>query len=515
MSEARRRARDPSSDDATLRALAIEGDPSVCAALAANPSLPIDLLAALCERHPREVAHNPALHVIALERPGFFRDLPARSAVSMLQLPEAPAAVVGALLSHRELYVRVVAASHERCPPWAVHHAAQHPDLALGLAHNPTAPPSLLSSLVSSANPRHLAIAAAHPSTPREQLTALRKISSEGGRARNAELGFVLAALALNPSTPPSCQAALAELDDEGVRVAIVARAVAEGQIAPFAVPPDLARVLSAPGEVASALRHFIAPSAPHDIAPAGPAQTRKLATSCESLPNTRTGHNLDAALVARQPDGVLAAVIDGVTDVKATQIAEAVLVGSYAARVAAPSTSPPLSRLIAALRNVDQALAMLCSLWVGVSASALAVAVEGDRLAYAQQGLCRLYRRRRGALERLTREHSLVELAREAQGDALAAELSERGFGGVVIQVLGQRRPPFVPDVGTVTIEPGDVYVLTTSGLYRRTSDAQIDAALAHPSPGRSDAEELASLVDAAERHDDLSVAVVRVPGP
>jgi protein phosphatase len=119
-----------------------------------------------------------------------------------------------------------------------------------------------------------------------------------------------------------------------------------------------------------------------------------------------------------------------------------------------------------------------------------------------AHVGDSRIYRLRGGALQQLTRDHSL-------QAELAAAGLSWP-HRNVITRALGIPSN-HTPDVSRVVLEPGDSFLLCSDGLYEVTPDAVLAELL-----GDADLDRAArALVEEALRRgasDNVTVVVVRV---
>ena len=132
-----------------------------------------------------------------------------------------------------------------------------------------------------------------------------------------------------------------------------------------------------------------------------------------------------------------------------------------------------------------------------GMGTTIVSSIVSGDKVYIGHVGDSRCYRIRNGAIEQLTRDHSLLEDYKEAKPDMTEEE--ERNFPhkNVITRALGMRETVQV-DVSTYQIEPGDVYVLCSDGLTGMVTDPELGDLVA-----KSDSLEgaVAKLVDQANR--------------
>ncbi len=103
-------------------------------------------------------------------------------------------------------------------------------------------------------------------------------------------------------------------------------------------------------------------------------------------------------------------------------------------------------------------------------------LAVEGDRALVAHVGDSRVYRFREGALEALTRDHSLyAEL--ESSGRGLPPR-QKCGFTHVITRALGAPGDSRA-DIAVHGVRAGDVFLLASDGLTDVLADAHVEAIL------------------------------------
>jgi protein phosphatase len=134
-----------------------------------------------------------------------------------------------------------------------------------------------------------------------------------------------------------------------------------------------------------------------------------------------------------------------------------------------------------------------------------------GSRLFFAHVGDSRLYRLRDGILQRLTRDHSLVQelLDKGLFGDR--AEAHAAGIGDNILTRGIGLEPEVEVDVAHTDLQPDDIYLACSDGLTGGLTDKEIGGImLAHPDLGlMADA-----LLDAALQaggRDNISLILVR----
>ncbi|WP_319241205.1 PP2C family serine/threonine-protein phosphatase [uncultured Propionivibrio sp.] len=150
---------------------------------------------------------------------------------------------------------------------------------------------------------------------------------------------------------------------------------------------------------------------------------------------------------------------------------------------------------------------------YAGMGTTLVAVAFLGDRLVFAHLGDSRLYRLRDGALSLLTRDHSLLQDQID-QGLSLPQAARSAGRRHIITRALGVDTGA-QPEIATLGVVSGDVYLLCSDGLNDMLEDAEIAATLVRCAGDiETAATELVRLANANGGHDNVSVALVRVVG-
>ena len=112
---------------------------------------------------------------------------------------------------------------------------------------------------------------------------------------------------------------------------------------------------------------------------------------------------------------------------------------------------------------------------------------LEDQTVAIAHVGDSRAYMLRDGTLQRLTRDHSLVdELVR--RGKLTEEQAAEHPQRSIITRALGPE-PEVEVDTWTYPVRPGDVFLLCSDGLTSMVSEDQVGAILAgaeHARAGR-----------------------------
>ncbi len=136
-----------------------------------------------------------------------------------------------------------------------------------------------------------------------------------------------------------------------------------------------------------------------------------------------------------------------------------------------------------------------------------------------ANVGDSRCYRRRRGQLQQLTDDHSLVEEQLRA-GQITAAQAAASPMRNLITRAIGSL-PTVEPDIQSHRPRPGDIYLLTSDGLTHEVSDGEIAtilAAITSPPTTASLTQACEALVCAANRNggkDNITVLLVAIAPP
>jgi protein phosphatase len=161
----------------------------------------------------------------------------------------------------------------------------------------------------------------------------------------------------------------------------------------------------------------------------------------------------------------------------------------------------------------------------MGTTITAAIVDPQAEEVAIGHVGDSRAYRLRAGKLERLTRDHSLVEEMRR-KGQLTAAQAEDHPQRSIITRALGPE-PEVVVDLQTVPAQAGDVFLICSDGLTTMLDDEHIGRLLARASSmeaavralvdeanragGRATSAEGATLVGSAAEEAGLTATEVR----
>jgi PPM family protein phosphatase len=130
--------------------------------------------------------------------------------------------------------------------------------------------------------------------------------------------------------------------------------------------------------------------------------------------------------------------------------------------------------------------------------------------------GDSRCYRRRRGQLEQLTHDHSLVEEQLRA-GQITAAQAANSPMRNLITRAIGSQAT-VEPEIQSHRPQPNDIYLLASDGLTHEVEDDEISEILATiPRPPTKESLYIAceALITAANRNggnDNITVLLVAV---
>src|SRR3984885_2321457 len=131
--------------------------------------------------------------------------------------------------------------------------------------------------------------------------------------------------------------------------------------------------------------------------------------------------------------------------------------------------------------------------------------------------GDSRCYRRRRGRLEQLTHDHSLVEEQLRA-GQITAAQAAQSPMRNLITRAIGSQAT-VDPDIQSHRPQPNDVYLLASDGLTHEVDDEEISeilTAIPKPPTKASLTSACEALITAANRNggnDNITVLLVALP--
>jgi serine/threonine protein phosphatase PrpC len=144
-----------------------------------------------------------------------------------------------------------------------------------------------------------------------------------------------------------------------------------------------------------------------------------------------------------------------------------------------------------------------------GMGSTIVALLVEDRMYSVAHVGDSRIYLLRKGTIQQLTNDHSLV-MEHVRRGLLTPEQAQHSEIQNIILRALGTEET-VEPDLGDLVAEPGDVLLLTTDGLTRHVSDERILQIIGQ---APSCKEACSRLIDAAKQgggQDNITCLIVR----
>jgi protein phosphatase len=226
----------------------------------------------------------------------------------------------------------------------------------------------------------------------------------------------------------------------------------------------------------------------------------------------TDTGRQRNAnedSVFTRSPVFVVA---DGMGGAQAGEVASKAAAESFDRELpqAAPErlleeTIESANRTIHELARKDPGLAGM-----GTTTTAMIVDLEAEEVAIGHVGDSRAYRFRSGKLERLTRDHSLVEEMRR-KGQLTDAQAEDHPQRSIITRALGPE-PEVKVDVQTVPAQSGDVFLICSDGLTTMLDEDHLARLLARASSMDAAVRALVDEANRAGGRDNITVVAFRL---
>jgi serine/threonine protein phosphatase PrpC len=206
-----------------------------------------------------------------------------------------------------------------------------------------------------------------------------------------------------------------------------------------------------------------------------------------------------------------LFAVADGMGGAQAGEVASEMAIDEFVhERETEAPAEKQLEQIAHAANRKIWDMAQSDSRHAGMGTTLTAAMLDGQYVAVGHVGDSRLYLYRDGEIERMTRDHSLVEEF-VRQGKLTPEQAEKHPQRSVITRALGPENSVEV-DTFRITARDGDVFLLCSDGLSGMVSDADMAAILAE---GGSLSETAARLVDAANDNggrDNITAVLFRV---
>ena len=221
-----------------------------------------------------------------------------------------------------------------------------------------------------------------------------------------------------------------------------------------------------------------------------------------------RQRHTNEDSFYAEAP---VFAVADGMGGAQAGEVASAMAVEEFSnGHDASKTPEAQLAEVARAANRRIWEMAQSDQQHAGMGTTLTAVMVGDTDVSVGHVGDSRLYLLRDGSLERLTRDHSLVEEF-VRQGKLTPEQAERHPQRSVITRALGPESDVEV-DTFSVPARDGDIFVLCSDGLSGMVRDEQMEEILASGEPLESVAR---ALIDAANENggrDNITVILFRL---
>jgi len=232
--------------------------------------------------------------------------------------------------------------------------------------------------------------------------------------------------------------------------------------------------------------------------------------SACETHPGKIRKVNEDACLDL--PELGLWAVADGMGGHEAGDVASHLIVNQLK-NIREPSVIhgfvAEVKACLAEANRQLRALATQCYHQRTIGSTVVAMAAFGNQCAFLWVGDSRVYRLRNGSLEKLTKDHSMVEEYID-QGLLHPDEAETSSIANVITRAIGADDKLEI-DCRIDTMCGGDVYLLCSDGLYREVTNEQIIQGMAIDNCTDS-AKRLLDLALENEARDNITGSIVQI---
>jgi serine/threonine protein phosphatase PrpC len=226
----------------------------------------------------------------------------------------------------------------------------------------------------------------------------------------------------------------------------------------------------------------------------------------------TDTGRQRSAnedSVFVRAPIFVIA---DGMGGAQAGEVASKTAADSFDQELPA---GPPERVLQLTIEGANRAIHQLARTdpnlnGMGTTTTAAILDPAAEEVAIGHVGDSRAYRLRRGKLERLTRDHSLVEEMRR-KGQLTEAQAEDHPQRSIITRALGPE-PEVEVDLQTVPAHAGDIFLICSDGLTSMLDDEHIERLLARATSMQNAVRALVDEANRAGGRDNISVIAFKV---
>ncbi|MCC6754974.1 MAG: Stp1/IreP family PP2C-type Ser/Thr phosphatase [Solirubrobacterales bacterium] len=215
---------------------------------------------------------------------------------------------------------------------------------------------------------------------------------------------------------------------------------------------------------------------------------------------------------LARSP---LFVVADGMGGAQAGEVASLTAIQAFQAGLPDGKPEESIEHLIqVANRSIhDQAHSDASLAGMGTTITVAAIDADSEQVVIGHVGDSRAYRLREGIIQRLTRDHSLVEEMRR-RGQITEEQAEEHPQRSIITRALGPE-PEVQADMAMVPAVPGDIFLLCSDGLTTMIGDEKIRDILIGATSLDAAARTLVDEANRAGGRDNITVIVFQVEDP
>lgn len=219
--------------------------------------------------------------------------------------------------------------------------------------------------------------------------------------------------------------------------------------------------------------------------------------------------HNEDAFALA--PELGIALLADGMGGHSAGDVASRLAIDTSLAilsQTAGLAARDRLDTAIQAAHSTIREKADSAPRYRGMGTTIVATLFEKQRMTVGHVGDSRLYRLRKGSLQALTHDHSLLQEFID-KGLYSPEEARQKVARNILTHALGLEQAAKV-DINEFELQAGDRFLLCSDGLYEMLSDTEIAALLGRDLPLPDICTALIELANAKGGRDNITVIVI-----
>lgn len=219
--------------------------------------------------------------------------------------------------------------------------------------------------------------------------------------------------------------------------------------------------------------------------------------------------HNEDAFALA--PELGIALLADGMGGHSAGDVASRLAIDttlSILSQTAGLAARDRLDTAIQAAHSTIREKADSTPRYRGMGTTIVATLFEKQKMTVAHVGDSRLYRLRKGSLQALTHDHSLLQEFID-KGLYSPEEARQKVARNILTHALGLDQTAKV-DINEFELQAGDRFLLCSDGLYEMLSDTEITALLGRDLPLPDLCTALIELANAKGGRDNITVIVI-----